>query len=133
MPTPKKHLILYAGHDRGSLKARVVGTFMRSGQTFNVIHPGYDAQGRRRSTWTQVCVDDVPVWEWKLTAPISTVLENFDRLMSKSIGKDKKLLKAAIRATQNNRRDRFKDGVSGVEPAPSLTLDGRTPSPTYVA
>ncbi|AXQ69242.1 hypothetical protein HOU02_gp483 [Caulobacter phage CcrBL9] len=129
----KKNLILYADHETGGLKARVIGSFMRNGQTFNVIAPGYDSQGRRRQSWTQVCVDDVPVWEWKLKAPVADVLKQFDKLMSKSIGKNKKLLKAAIAQTQANRRSRFRDGVSGVEPAPALTRDGREAGPSYVA
>ena len=109
----------------GALKGRVVGAFVRLGRDFTVIRPGFDAQGRKRTTWTQVVVDDVPIWEWKITAPLDFVLAKFDSEMKRTIGRDKALFERALQMAQNRRRKVFRDGVAGEAPAPSVALDGR--------
>lgn len=104
----------------GEINANVVGGFMRLGQNFLVIHPGYDSQGRRRTNWTQVVYDGVPVWEWKLSAPLDVVLEKFDEDFKTHIGKSPRVLAQSLRQCVAARRARFKDGVTGVEPAPGM-------------
>lgn len=115
----------------GALKANQVGAFQRLGVNFQIIHPGYDTQGRRRTNWTQVVHDGVPIWEWKLSAPTDTVLAHFDSLWKESIGRNRRLLKSALKQVVNDRRSRFKDGITGVEPAPALVQDGRGPGKAY--
>jgi hypothetical protein len=108
----------------GALKANQVGAFQRLGVNFQIIHPGYDSQGRRRTHWTQIVYDGVPIWEWKLNAPMETVTALFDADWKRHIGKNKRLLMHALRQTVAARAARFKDGISGVEPAPALHRDG---------
>ncbi len=130
--TTKKTITLYEDHPQGSLKATVVGAFQRNGETLMVIRPGYDAQGRRRTTWTQVVYGDVPIWEWKRDAPLPHVLDQFDRLWKQTVGRDVDAARKGLAMTVSNRRTRFRDGVAGVEPAPALTRDGRPSGMTYV-
>lgn len=107
----------------GQIKANVIGGFTRLGVNFKLIHPGYDAQGRRRP-WTQVVYEGVPVWEWKIQAAAPHVIDMFDRDLKATIGRSTKLLTRALKATVKNRTERFKDGVSGVEPAPTARRRG---------
>lgn len=123
--TPKKSITLYPDHPDGGLKARVVGAFMRHGETLYVIRPGYDAQGRRRTSWTQVVHEGVPIWEHKLRADLPKILAQFDSLWQAAIGKNRKLSAEALEKTRQARTRAFKDGRSGVEPAPALSRDGR--------
>ncbi len=123
--TPKKTIRLYADHPEGGIKAHVVGSFQRHGHTLYVIRPGYDAQGRRRTAWTQVVHDGVPVWEHKLRADLGKVLAKFDDLWRTAIGKNQRLSTDALAQTRQARLRAFKDGQAGVEPAPALTRDGR--------
>ena len=123
--TPKKTLLLYPEHPEGRVKAHVVGSFMRHGAILYVVRPGYDAQGVRRPSWTQIVHEGVPVWEHKLRAPLSKVLAKFDDLWRTSIGQNRKLSAEALDATRAARLRVFKDGMSGVEPAPALSRDGR--------
>ena len=45
----------------GALKANKIGSFVLGGETFHIIRPGYDSQGRRRTTWTQFVHEDIPI------------------------------------------------------------------------
>ena len=123
--TPKKTILLYPDHPAGALKATVVGSFMRHRQILYVIRPGYDAQGRRRTGWTQIVHDGVPIWEHKLKAPVSKVLAHFDSLWKEAIGQNRKLAEEALKGVKQARMRVYRDGLSGVEPAPALTRDGR--------
>ena len=125
MATPKKSITLYPDHPAGEIRAHVVGSFMRHGATLYVIRPGYDAQGRSRKSWTQVVHDGVPIWEHKLRAPLNKVLAQFDSLWRSSIGQNRKLSAEALIATKAARQRAYMDGMSGIEPAPALTRDGR--------
>lgn len=125
MATPKKSILLYPDHPSGSIKANVVGSFMRHGHTLYVIRPGFDAQGRSRKSWTQVVHDGVPIWEHKLKAPLNKVLAQFDSLWRQAIGQNRRLSAEALAATRAARERAYLDGVSGIEPAPALTRDGR--------
>lgn len=128
----RRRLILYRGHEKGEINANVVGRFIKCGLTLDVIRPGYDAQGRRRLCWTQVVHDGVPIWEFKLTAPIERVLDEFETQWTKTIGRDKVLAKRAASATREARLRTWRDGVSGESPAPTVTLDGRDEGLHYV-
>lgn len=110
----------------GAIQANVIGSFVRLGQSFLVIHPGYDAQGRKRTAWKQVVHEDVPIWEHKLEAALPTVLERFSERFVDGIGDDTELLIRALTRCKAARRAAFMDGKSGVEPAPTLH-DGRSP------
>lgn len=129
--TAKRRLTLYPEHENGEIKANVVGAFMRGGEGFYVIRPGYDAQGRRRQSWTQIAHDGVPIWEWKRIGDLSAILDHFDKLWAQHLGGDPKLLAKALTQTKALRRRTFRDGVSGETPAPSITRDGREPGIVY--
>lgn len=131
--TPKKTVTLYEDHPTGALKAQVIGGFMAGGRHLLVIRPGYDAQGRRRSKWTQVVDGDIPIWEFKRQAPLAQVLEHFQGLWKKSFSRNAKLIEQAMEMTKAARRRRFRDGESGVAPAPALTRDGRGAGLDYSA
>lgn len=117
---------LYAG----ALQANEVGAFLKGGFEFAVIHPGYDAQGRRRTGWTQVVHEDVPIWEWKVQAPVKVALIQFDKAWE-ACGRPEVMAKA-LQQCKDARRACFQDGKAGESPAPSITRDGRGAGKTYV-
>jgi hypothetical protein len=121
----RSYLRLYPDHPRGEIKAHCVGSFVKDGEAFDVIRPGYDIQGRRKIQWTQVVHGGVPIFEHRLTCDIVEVMERFDRLWDKHIGDDADIRVAALAATKKTRLQRFRDGVTGEPPAPALTRDGR--------
>lgn len=117
----------------GAIRANKLGTFVKNGETFHVIRPGYCSQGKRRLSWTQVVHEDIPVFTIKVRAEMPAVLERFDSLWAKHIGEDKTLTKKALTATKNEHRRKFRDGKSGEAPAPSLNKDGRGEGKRYPA
>lgn len=117
----------------GAIRANKLGTFVMGGETFHVIRPGYCTQGKRRATWTQIVHEDVPIFEVKLAVELPRVYEQFESQWARTIGKDRDLLARALTACKNERRRKFKDGVSGEAPAPGVTADGRGPGKTYVS
>jgi hypothetical protein len=126
--TPTKRLKLYSNHPQGEINASVAGAFIHAKKSFYVIRPGYDAQGRRRENWTQIVFEDVPIWEWKLEAPMSDVIAKFKSLWKSEIGlggDSRVLANKSLRMTLTARRASFRDGTSGESPAVSLTRDGR--------
>ncbi len=132
--TMKKTVVLFEDHDRGSRRATVVGGFVRGGRSLLVVRPGYDAQGRRRESWTQVVDGDVPIWEFKRQAPLGDVLGHFSELWIKTFGKrSEALVEQALALTKQARSKAWLDGEAGVEPAPALTRDGRRDGLAYAA
>ena len=65
------------------------------------------------------------MWEHKLRADLGKVLAKFDDLWKSAIGKNARLSADALAQTRQARLRAFKDGLAGVEPAPTLTRDGR--------
>lgn len=124
---------LYPGHERGSIRANRIGGFVRAGRGFDVIRPGYDAQGRRRTSWTQIVHRGVPVFEVKVLAPLDKVLERFDTLWDKTLGADDALTERALAAVTRHRLSRFRDGYSGVAQTREVSQDGRGPARAYPA
>ena len=110
----------------GKIKARNASGMVRLGQNFQVIYPGYDSQGRRRQSWTQVVWKGIPIWETKLACTLSAAIAKFDSEMAKHVGKDTDLLVKALNQAAEHRRKRFQDGVTGEAPAPTLTADSRS-------
>lgn len=92
---------------------------------FDIIRPGYDAQGRRRLQWTQFVHHGVPIFEMKVRVDLGKAIRRFDALWSQHIGGDQELLDQALFAAKRERTSRFRDGVSGEAPAPALVKDGR--------
>lgn len=122
-------LSLYAG----ALEANEVSRFVREGETFKVIRPGYDAQGEKKATWTQIVHEDVPIYEVKVKSTLDNVLDKFDILWDRHFDEDDDpaFLAAALASVKRERRRKFRDGRSGVSPAPALSKDGRTPPRPY--
>lgn len=123
---------LFVGHEKGEIRANRVGAFVKGGESFDVIRPGYDIQGRRRIGWTQVCHGGVPIFDHKLQAPLEVVMERFDRLWAKAVGTDTPILKRALDMTKAARLSRYRDGVTTEGAAPALTRDGRGHGQKYV-
>lgn len=114
----------------GALKANRVSSVVRLDQTFDIIRPGFDAQGRRRTSWTQIVHEGVPVFEVKVLTDLDNVLDKFERQFDRDIGQDADLLTQALAQVKRERRAKFRDGVSGVEPAPA-PQDKRQPPRKY--
>ncbi|AFU86621.1 hypothetical protein D869_gp293 [Caulobacter phage CcrRogue] len=117
----------------GALEGNCVGRFVRAGQTFDVIRPGYDAQGVKRQTWTQIIHDGVPVFEVKVRTDLDNVIDRFDALWERHIGDDDDLLARALTSVKRERASKFRDGKAGVAPAPTLAHDEHPYPPHYVA
>lgn len=113
----------------GQLMANRVGRIVRAGIEFDIIRPGYDTQGRRRTTWTQFCVEGVSVYEYRKQARLDKAIRQFDKLWAKRIGTNDDLARAAVAAARKERQGKFRNGTSGESPAPALRIDGR-PDPT---
>lgn len=117
----------------GALQANQVGRFARGGATFDIIRPGYDAQGRRRTTWTQFVFEGVPVFEVKRKVNLDVAMEIFDELWAEHIKDEHDLLLQALNSTRKDRLSKFRDGRTGESPAPALTVDGREEGKRYTA
>lgn len=122
-----KTLPLYGG----ALKANVLGSFVRGGETFHVIRPGYCIQGKRRTNWTQIVHEDIPVFESKMGMDLQGVTAKFRELWTNNIGDDPELLKRALAATKQERRRKFRDGRSGEAIAPATTRSKRDKGVKY--
>ena len=132
--TPKKTVTLYADHARGSIKAHVVGGFMRGSRHLLLISPGYDSQGRRRTGWTQVVYGDTPIWEFKRQANSNEVCRQFAKLWDEAFGqRNTPLIEKALQMVVAARNKAWKDGESGMAPAPAITKDGRSAGQIYTA
>jgi hypothetical protein len=115
----------------GAIKANKIGAFVAGGEQFHVIRPGYDIQGKRRTTWTQVVHEDIPIFQVKLSTELRNVMEQFDAQWARTIGDDPLLLQKALTACKNEHRRKFKDGVSGEAPAATISRDGRNTGLRY--
>jgi hypothetical protein len=124
-----KTILIY----NGAIKANHVGAFTRGGVIFDIVSPGYDSQGRRRTSWIQYVHEGVPVFETKMDCSLKESLELFDSLWKESIGDNASLLVKAIAAAKVERLSRFKDGKTGIEGAPALKVDGRPEGKKYPA
>uniref|UniRef100_A0AB74UGB2 Uncharacterized protein n=1 Tax=Caulobacter phage BL57 TaxID=3348355 RepID=A0AB74UGB2_9VIRU len=116
----------------GVLEGNCVGRFVRAGLTFDLIRPGFDSQGNKKQTWTQVLHEGVPIYEAKVRTEVENVIDRFDDLWEVHIGEDEDLLKKALAAVKKERASKFMDGKSGVAPAPALAHDERPAPKTYV-
>jgi hypothetical protein len=117
----------------GVIQGHKVGSFLKGGEAFQVVSPGYCIQGKRRGTWTQVVHEDIPVFTVKMDVPLTKVMEQFDRRWDSVIGKDRELMQRALAACKAEHRRKFRDGASGEEPAPTISRDGRATGPRYTA
>ncbi len=117
----------------GVIKANRVGSFVRDGETFDIIRPGFDSQGRSHKTWTQFVHEGVPVYTIKLQANMTEALEQFDAVWEKSISPKPSLLKKALANAKADHKAKFKDGTTGIEPAPAVSVDGRPEGRKYPA
>ena len=117
----------------GAIKGNKIGAFVMGGETFHVVRPGFDVQGRKRTAWTQVCHDDIPVYTVKMDVPLDAVIAKFEREFDATVRGDPAILARALEMSKTEHRRKFKDGVSGVEPAPALTRDGRGDGARYPA
>lgn len=110
----------------GEIQANKVGGFIKNGMQFDVIRPGYDAQGRRHKEWTQVAHEGVPVYTVKLSScTMSDFLRRFDVLWDKHFGDgDPEHVKKCFESNRKSHLRRFKDGVTGETIAPTHTQDG---------
>ncbi|AFO71695.1 hypothetical protein CcrKarma_gp144 [Caulobacter virus Karma] len=104
----------------GALTGKLVGRFVRAGQAFDVVRPGFDAQGIKRQTWTQIVHGGVPVFEVKVRTDLDNVIDRFDELWERHIGEDEDLLARALASVKKERTAKFRDGKSGVTPAPTV-------------
>lgn len=108
----------------GALKANKIGAFVMAGETFHIIRPGYDSQARRQPRWTQFVHEDIPVYQVKMDVDLDVAMARFESAFKASIGEDRDLLAKALAGSKASHRARFKDGETGVEPAPTATRDG---------
>lgn len=108
----------------GAIKANKIGAFMMGGETFHIVRPGYDSQGRRQPRWTQFVHEDIPVYQVKLEVDLDTAMDRFEAHFKATIGEDRDLLARALAGSKSSHRARFKDGKTGVEMAPTATQDG---------
>lgn len=106
---------------------------MRHGVFYYAVRPGFDAQGRKRIQWTQIVADGVPIWEHKRRAEVNEVVDLFDSQWKKAFGSNQRFSTEAVAKTREARMRVFRDGRSGVEPAQSLTRDGRGDGHQYCA
>lgn len=125
----KKTLPIYDG----AIIANRVGAFVKCGEGFQVIRPGFDSQGAKKSTWTQVIHDSIPIYTHKVSGELSVAMVEFDRQWAIHIGNNLELMKLALDACKKEHRRKFKDGLAGVEPAPTMTQDGRATGSTRLA
>lgn len=107
----------------GAIRANKVGAFVMGGETFHVIRPGYDTQARRRTTWTQVVHEDVPIYAVKVRTDLAAVIAQFEAQWRRHIDDDAVILSKALALCKGERRRKFKDGVTGESPAPAAKLD----------
>lgn len=117
----------------GALKANKIGAFVLGGETFHIIRPGYDSQGRRQPRWTQFVHEDVPVYQVKMDVDLDAALERFETAFKAVFGDDRALLARALDGAKASHRERFMDGRTGVEPAPTATRDGVNEGRRYPA
>ncbi|UTC28999.1 hypothetical protein MARCHEWKA_04870 [Brevundimonas phage vB_BpoS-Marchewka] len=117
----------------GALKANKIGAFVLGGETFHIIKPGYDSQGRRQPRWTQFVHEDVPVYQVKMDVDLDVAMDRFETAFKASIGDDRALLTKALAGAKASHRARFMDGKTGVEPAPTATQDGVNTGRRYPA
>ena len=117
----------------GALKANKVGAFVMGGETFHIIKPGYDSQGRRQTRWTQFVHEDVPVYQVKMDVDLDAALDRFEAAFKSAIGEDRVLLGKALAGSKASHRARFMDGATGLEPAPTVTRDGKKEGRRYPA
>lgn len=125
----RDHLPLFGG----AIRANRIGSFVKGGETFHIIRPGYCAQGKRRTAWTQIVHGDVPVFAVKVSSTLPQVLERFEREWAKWVGDDAVILNKALDLCKNLRRRTFRDGVAGESPAPAVSVDGRSLGVRYSA
>ncbi len=109
----------------GAIQANKIGSFVKGGETFHVIRPGYCSQAKRRLKWTQIVHEDVPIFEAKVDVDFKHILAQFDSLWDRTIGEDRDLFQKALANCKRERRRKFKDGKTGETVAPSVTRDGR--------
>ncbi len=126
-------LTLFPGHERGELIANKVSAFLLAGRfPVEVIRPGYDSQGNKRERWTQFVVEGVPIAEVKVEVPLRTAIDKLHEMMA-PIKDDRDLIGRGIEACRRQRIERWRDGVSGVETAPSINIDGHGPAEQYIS
>lgn len=104
---------------------------MRLGFSFNIITPGFDAQGRKRAGWFQFIHEGTPIFEDKMANTIAVAVARFNENWAKTIGTDANLAKLALTAVKKARESRFMDGKTGNAPALSLTQDGSREGVVY--
>jgi hypothetical protein len=117
----------------GAIRAHEVGAFVMGGETFHIIRPGYCSQGRRRTTWTQIVHDDVPVFAVKVRTDLAAVIARFEAQWERHIRNDPAILAKALALCKGERRRKFRDGVTGESPAPASKLDSATQGVRYPA
>lgn len=115
----------------GAIQANKIGSFIMGGETFHIIRPGYCSQGKRRLTWTQFVHDGVPIYETKVRVELDKVIQQFESMWRRHIGDDLDLLARALANTKKEHLRKFRDGVSGEAPAPTVAHDGRKTRLSY--
>lgn len=117
----------------GAIKAHKVSAFVKCGIGFDIIRPGYDSQGRRHASWTQIVHEGVPIYTARMMLPLEKFIARFEEKWAEHIGDDLVLMRRALEATKNDHMNRFKDGVTGETPAPSLSRDGQGEGINYLS
>lgn len=123
----KKTIPIYGGE----IKAHTLGSFVMGGEVFHVIRPGYCIQGKRRTAWTQIVHEDIPIYGVRNYTELSAAIAQFEGQWKKYIGDDKVLLGKALASCKKEHRRKFRDGESGEAPAPTVTRDGRGQGKRY--
>lgn len=118
---------------QGAIRANRIGSFVMGGESFHIIRPGYCTQGKRRLKWTQFVHDDVPIFEVKLQVDLDRAIAQFESQWKRTVGDDRELLARALENCKRERRRKFRDGVSGVAPAPSASTHDRSEGRRYTA
>lgn len=117
----------------GQLTGNNIGSICKGKLNFDVIRPGYDAQGRKRLAWTQFIYDGIPVFEVKIKTDLPIALKKFDELWEQHIGNDHALALKALERCKIDRISKFRDGKTGESAAPSVVQDGRPDGKIYPA
>lgn len=107
-----------------NLFSTLVGQITKFDLTFDIVRPAFDAQGRKRD-WYQFVHDGIPIYENKVAKTVAVAAARFEEIWDQAMGANAALAHKSLEAVKKERRRRFKDGVSGEQPAPSIQV--RTP------
>lgn len=117
----------------GAVLACWHGSFILGGQVFDVIRPGIDIQGQTKHHWVQIVHGGIPVYTMARGRDIPEAIRRFEARFKTTFGKAKpSAVETALRSVKAEHLQKFQDGQSGLEPAPTVTHDEPPGPVSYV-